>query len=119
MAVTSAEYQLAWRAKNPEKQAGYSRTYKEGHRKELAEKSRARQRKYRDWMDGVKVWRGGCRECPEKDPACLDFHHRRPETKSFNIGATCNVARERVKAEMCKCDVLCANCHRKIYGRSV
>ena len=56
---------------------------------------------------------GGCVVCGEKDPSCLDFHHRDPSTKEGHIGEFRHFGTKRVLAEIAKCDVLCANCHRK------
>ncbi len=57
----------------------------------------------------------GCKVCGETHPACLDFHHRDPSTKLFTIGSSSKAckSRERVWAEIAKCDVICSNCHRK------
>lgn len=57
----------------------------------------------------------GCRECGESDPACLDFHHREDEDKERNISKMISyyASWDRIEAEIQKCDVLCANCHRK------
>jgi len=57
----------------------------------------------------------GCRICGEKDPACLDFHHRDPTTKEGHIGEFRRFGAARLPAEIAKCDVLCANCHRKFH----
>jgi hypothetical protein len=56
-----------------------------------------------------------CARCPETHPSCLDFHHRNPKTKLFKVGgaAPSGMPREKVMAEIAKCVVLCANCHRK------
>jgi hypothetical protein len=47
----------------------------------------------------------------------LDFHHRNPAEKSFNIGATKSISEEafleRLVPELDKCDLLCPNCHRQ------
>ena len=55
-----------------------------------------------------------CIKCGESHPACLDFHHRDSSTK---IGQIANLVKswsiKRIKTEISKCDVLCANCHRK------
>ncbi len=55
-----------------------------------------------------------CVMCPEKDWACLDFHHINPDEK---IGSVVVMARtaslHKALAEAEKCEVLCANCHRK------
>lgn len=55
---------------------------------------------------------GGCVRCPEKRLPCLDFHHRDPAEKDGNIGEFRRYARKKLLAEIAKCDVLCANCHR-------
>lgn len=57
--------------------------------------------------------KGGCVSCGETDVACLDFHHRDPETKEGHIGEFRKFGMKRLLTEIAKCDVLCANCHRK------
>lgn len=54
-----------------------------------------------------------CVDCDESDPIVLDFDHR--GDKEFNIGeaAGLGVSLDRVKAEVAKCDIRCANCHRR------
>lgn len=56
-----------------------------------------------------------CERCPENDPYCLDFHHLDRKTKSNTVSylATNVFSKEEIKAEIDKCIVLCANCHRK------
>jgi hypothetical protein len=66
---------------------------------------------------------GGCIKCGELFSPALEFHHRDPLDKLFEIG---NFTKEIMKYhrtiqdlydEAAKCDVLCANCHRKVeYG---
>ena len=54
----------------------------------------------------------GCAECGyNAHPAALDFNHTRGE-KMFSISQDVKVALHRLRAEIDKCDVLCANCHR-------
>jgi hypothetical protein len=59
-----------------------------------------------------------CVDCPESDPACLDFDHVRGKKRdeiSRMVGKCLSWA--VIKAEIAKCDVRCANCHRKkTYG---
>jgi hypothetical protein len=66
------------------------------------------------WLKDIKR-QSACSRCPENDPRCLDFHHRNHEEKSFCVGAGPNrrYSRERILEEIAKCDILCANCHRK------
>lgn len=52
--------------------------------------------------------RCGFDECPE----ALEFHHRDGEVKLFNLGARLDASWSKIEAEIAKCDVLCANCHR-------
>ena len=60
----------------------------------------------------------GCQRCREKHVACLEFHHRDESTKSFNVMTEgLVVALETLMAEITKCDVLCANCHKKLHYR--
>lgn len=54
----------------------------------------------------------GCVECGEKHPATLEFHHKDQNVKKGDIGQT-QWSWDRLKSEIKKCDVLCANCHRK------
>lgn len=45
----------------------------------------------------------------------LDYHHRDPQEKDFTIGRLKKGAREVLQAEIDKCVVLCANCHREFH----
>lgn len=75
---------------------------------------RARGDRIRLTLAGIKAERG-CLVCGEHEPACLDFHHRDPAHKHFQLGEASQglIAVGRVMAEVLKCDVLCSNCHRK------
>lgn len=59
-----------------------------------------------------------CIECDETHPACLEFHHRNPEDKVFEITNAVHdgLSKETILNEISKCDVLCANCHRKLHN---
>lgn len=56
-----------------------------------------------------------CIDCQEPDPIVLEFDHRLNVVKEFNIGdaVRLTISLRRVKAEVVKCDVRCANCHRR------
>ena len=59
-----------------------------------------------------------CIRCGENHPACLEFHHRDPVEKLFIISdgvLSKNYNLDDVMKEIAKCDVLCANCHRKLH----
>ena len=55
-----------------------------------------------------------CADCDVKyPPHVMDFDHVRGE-KEFGIGESYyRVGRKRLLAEIAKCDVVCANCHRE------
>jgi hypothetical protein len=56
-----------------------------------------------------------CEDCGEKDPVVLTFNHKDRETKGFNVSESCSrsYSIERIKEEIGKCEVLCANCHMR------
>jgi len=55
----------------------------------------------------------GCSRCGyRKCTAALDFHHRDPKTKIFAIGRRLSESIKKLKDEIRKCDIICANCHR-------
>ena len=59
---------------------------------------------------------GGCIRCGVDDPVVLDWHHVDPAVKVAEIGT---MAKEHgwdaLMAELDKCVVVCANCHRRIH----
>jgi predicted HNH restriction endonuclease len=73
---------------------------------------RWRQRK----LDAVKYKGGKCEKCGyDKYPDVLEFHHHDPTQKE----AAWNKMRlwnwKKVMAELDKCSILCANCHREVH----
>ena len=56
-----------------------------------------------------------CVNCGEADPTVLEFHHRDPASKDAPITALVRNGFARVAREIEKCDVLCANCHRRFH----
>ena len=68
------------------------------------------------FLNGWKAERG-CQHCPERDPVCLDLHHRDPKEKEVTISQVIvRWSLQRLEVELAKCDVLCANCHRKLHA---
>jgi hypothetical protein len=58
--------------------------------------------------------RNACINCGESDPVVLEFDHRDRNEKIESISnLISNSSWERIKSEIEKCDVLCANCHRR------
>lgn len=64
-------------------------------------------------------WMGGaCNGCGRRVLASQsEFHHRDPATKGFGISAK-GVIRTWpvIQAELAKCVLLCANCHREVHA---
>lgn len=61
---------------------------------------------------------GSCHAC-ERDgpPALFEFHHWNASEKEFGISETgIPHSWERVVAELAKCVMLCANCHREVHA---
>lgn len=56
-----------------------------------------------------------CKDCGESDPVVLQFDHRDPTLKKGNVSEMVQQAHTwcQIRAEIDKCDVVCANCHTK------
>lgn len=104
--------------KDPEKQAEYHRVYYEKNRRNRKEKirqytksSRERNRAFvREHLEAHP-----CVDCGESDPIVLEFDHVRGEKRNdvanlVNRAVSIMTLQEEIK----KCDVRCANCHRRI-----
>lgn len=73
---------------------------------------RGLKRKY----EAVQSRGGKCERCGyNANLAALDFHHREPSSKRFQIDMRTlpNTNLNVLKEELDKCDLLCANCHRE------
>jgi transcription elongation factor Elf1 len=84
-----------------------------GRREELIRAAAKRRRKIKLMAIGYKG--GKCQICGySKCPAALDLHHVNGQ-KSFNIGHKGYTRSwKKVKEELDKCILVCANCHREI-----
>lgn len=68
--------------------------------------------KRRAILDEIKL-ESGCIDCGyNAAPEALDFDHRNPEEKTICGTNPINYSWARIIAEISKCDVRCANCHR-------
>ena len=56
-----------------------------------------------------------CLKCGESRNWLLDFHHKDPNQKDFQISQGERYGWEKVKREIEKCIVLCSNCHRDFH----
>lgn len=88
---------------------GYSSDCKACH----SEKVRNRIGTLKDEVDAIKLNKG-CADCGyNKHPAALDFDHLPQFIKLCSVGTLVTRGkREETFAEIAKCEVVCANCHR-------
>ncbi len=57
---------------------------------------------------------GRCSKCGyDKCVTALEFHHRNPEEKEFEISHCHSKSWIRVQEEVSKCELLCSNCHKE------
>ena len=71
-----------------------------------------RKRFRRQLISNIKLEKGCARCGYNAHSAALDFNHIDPTTKSFHVAADATRAWHKIEAEIAKCEVLCANCHR-------
>jgi len=92
------------------------RLHYQAHPIYYAQKARRRkvriQREQREWIINYLLIHP-CVDCGEGDPRCLDFDHVRGEKCGDVSRMIGNFAWEAIEKEIEKCEVRCANCHRK------
>lgn len=64
------------------------------------------------WFRSIKKL-SHCLECGNSDPWVLDFHHLSKKSKDVSTMVCQGYSIKAIEAEISKCIVLCANCHRK------
>ena len=82
---------------------------------ENADKNRKRKHSInREIVDNTKLV--GCKYCNEKEICCLDFHHINDD-KEYTISKMMHsYGKKKLLLEISKCEVVCANCHRKLHA---
>lgn len=74
---------------------------------------RKRQRIKNDCLDYLG---GKCSNCGyNKNVAALHFHHTDPRLKLFGISHAYRYSLEKIREELDKCVILCANCHIELH----
>lgn len=73
------------------------------------------------WLENIKLQRGcenpTCSWTGSFHPWQLDFHHTNPQNKKKSV--SCLVSKTAMEAEIAKCVLLCANCHRFVTYESL
>lgn len=98
-------------------QRAYSRAHYERNRQKYLDKARLRNDASRDRFAAFLVAylrEHPCVDCGATDPTVLEFDHRDPSEKVETVNALARAQSwNALEAEIAKCDVRCANCHRR------
>lgn len=88
------------------------RQYNEANKETKHKRERQRYVDSRTKVDAIKL-AVGCKECGyNAHPSALEFNHIDPSTKLYTISQAMKRPWSDIEAEIAKCEVLCANCHR-------
>ena len=95
-----------------EYQRTYHRSWHQRHREKRLTRIYERKAAIYEYVQNLKS-QLSCVDCGEQHPATLQFHHLNSEDKVFNISTAARhgTSLNRIKQEIQKCVVLCANCH--------
>lgn len=118
--------QSRYASKNKDKYAKWAREYYHRNKEKCAERARAWREANKEYRleyqklakrkrkeEAIQYLGGVCKQCHETyHPAIYEFHHLDPSTKDRDPSKMLSLSWERLKAELDKCVLLCANCHR-------
>lgn len=82
--------------------------------KAVRERNKGARQVMREWVSRFLA-DNPCGDCGESDIRCLEFDHRPGEGKRKEIALMLAqpASLATILAEIAKCDVVCANCHRR------
>lgn len=89
--------------------------YKENKEQYYARNQRQREKARKVLADFKSV---GCKYCDEQERVALDCHHTKGDgSNERRVGKLANTGQtKQLKKELKKCEVVCANCHRKLHA---
>ena len=95
-----------------EYQRNYQRSWHQRHKAKRLARIYERKAATYEYVQEIKS-QLCCADCGERHPATLQFHHINSEDKMFNVADAVRngISLDRIKKEIGKCIVLCANCH--------
>lgn len=112
------QYQRRWRERHP----GYALKAAHKHRRNLPDEVRkerdreARQKRHaakKAYVDELKA-ATPCADCGQNfPPYVMDFDHLGDKVDNVSVLLTKACGLEKIKAEIAKCEIVCANCHRE------
>ncbi len=95
-------------ADDMKKRAQWAKDNPERYKELVRNANHKRWLKFQEFKKSLNL---SCAKCGFKEHTCaLDFHHKNPDEKDFPIDA--GYSMKKILAEIAKCIVLCANCHR-------
>ena len=84
----------------------------QGRNRERCGSCNTKIRRFRAKAAAIKFLGGKCMKCGwHGNQAAFQFHHLNSSEKDFMIGNVANRNWEKIKTEIKKCVLLCANCH--------
>ena len=88
---------------------------RDAHRAKVRLRSTAVKKEYKRRI-GEHLLAHPCVDCGESDIRVLEFDHREDEEKLADVSLLFGefAPWARIEAEIAKCDVRCANCHRRV-----
>lgn len=90
----------------------YGRDHYQRNKGDYLEKARRWEAKMKALIDAAK--NRPCTDCGQTfPPYVMDFDHLPGREKAFNVSAGRAIGLAKVQAEIDKCDLVCANCHRR------
>lgn len=92
----------------------YYEAHKESERRKALERITRRRTKSYEYVDHIKSTTP-CADCGETFPSvCMDFDHCKDQEKIGNVSRLVNLGKslDIIKAEIDKCELVCACCHR-------
>jgi hypothetical protein len=100
--------------KDPEKRRECRRNWYSNNRESEKKHVKRRKKEIKKWFNNYRS-KLSCKRCKENHPATLDFHHKNRNNKAREVTKIVHegYGKARIKNEISKCIVLCANCHRK------
>jgi hypothetical protein len=110
-------YNRRYYQENRERFLAKSKERYEANRLIKAQNASRRHKLLRAFIQEQKIGKA-CMACGFSNPRALDFHHRESAAKEINVSDIWQKgwSRRRILAEIAKCDVLCANCHRNLHA---
>ena len=103
----------------PYKDRNKQKEYQQKHHQRTKKKKRKQQNQLKDQrqhfvLEEMQRRGGKCAKCGFSDIRALDWHHLDPDEKVNSISEMIRdrVSMDKLQAELDKCELICANCHR-------